>query len=262
MTEWNASQYSQISQMQSVQADKRLAHLTLAGNERILDVGCGDGKVTARIARRVPTGSVLGVDPSREMVRFATATFGPAEYPNLRFEVADARTLPYRDEFDLVVSFNALHWVPDQRPALESIRQALKPGGQTLLQFVPQGRRACVEDVIEETRHSPRWAPYFGDFPKPFFHPTPEEYARLAKQCGLQVVRIRVEEDTWDFGTREAFAQFCSVTFVEWSRFIPETERPIFIADVLDRYRAVTADSPAEANVFKFEQMESVFRRP
>src|SRR5262249_39922285 len=53
--------------------------------------------------------------------------------PNLRFEVADARRLPYRSEFDLVVSFNALHWVQEQEDALRNMRAALKPGGRALL---------------------------------------------------------------------------------------------------------------------------------
>jgi len=129
MTEWLASAYNQQSSLQQAMAEEQLRLLTLAGSERILDVGCGDGKISAAIADRVPAGSVLGVDPSHDMIAFASSRFatvpagrGGSAHPNLRFEVADARRLPYQAEFDLVVSFNALHWVPEQDEALRSIR--------------------------------------------------------------------------------------------------------------------------------------------
>src|SRR5262249_8664506 len=74
-TEWQATDYARESGLQKQQADKQLRSLVLRGDERILDVGCGDGKITADIATRVPRGSVLGVDPSREMITFATKRF-------------------------------------------------------------------------------------------------------------------------------------------------------------------------------------------
>src|SRR5688572_30790702 len=164
MTEWKASEYHRESGLQQAMADEQLGRLTLDGGERVLDVGCGDGKITAQIAARVPRGSAVGVDPSRDMIAFAAGRFGPPVHPNLRFEVADARRLPYRDEFDLVVSFNALHWVPEQDAALASIRAALKPGGRALLRLVPAGPRESLEAVIEEVRQRPRWAGNFAGF--------------------------------------------------------------------------------------------------
>src|SRR5262245_21416562 len=77
MTEWPASDYYRQSSLQQVMAEEQLGLLTLEGTERILDVGCGDGKVTAELAARVPGGSVLGVDPSRDRVAFASSHFGP-----------------------------------------------------------------------------------------------------------------------------------------------------------------------------------------
>src|SRR5580704_8109903 len=164
MTEWLADDYNQQSSLQRTMAEEQLSKLALQGTERILDVGCGDGKITAAIAPRVPFGSVLGVDPSQDMIAFASSHFGPPAHANLRFDVVDVRQLPYRNEFDLVVSFNALHWVPEQGAALASIGAAMKPGGKALLRFVPQGQRKSLEDIIEEVRHQERWAPYFAGF--------------------------------------------------------------------------------------------------
>jgi len=174
--EWNASDYARQSSLQEAMTEEQLALLDPEGWEQILDVGCGDGKITAKIAERVPRGSVLGVDPSQGMIAFASSHFGPSDRPNLRFAVADARCLPYRHEFDLVVSFNALHWVPEQDEALRSIRATLRPGSRAIMRFVPAGERKSLEDVIEEVRESAGWAIYFRGFRRPYVHLPTEDY--------------------------------------------------------------------------------------
>jgi trans-aconitate methyltransferase len=258
MTEWNAGEYNRHSSLQAALAEEQLGRLTLGGGERVLDIGCGDGKITAEIAALVPRGSVLGVDPSQDMIAFASRNFAHASRTNLRFEVADVRRLTYREEFDRVVSFNALHWVPEQRLALRSIRTALVDTGQAVLRFVPEGARRSLEDVIEDVRHSARWARYFTGFQKPYAHSSPQEYQDLANQNGFRVLRMGLEDRAWDFQTREAFVAFARATFVEWTRRLPENDWPAFVTEVLDRYRTVAACSPPEANTFKFYQLEVV----
>src|SRR5262245_3060179 len=256
MTEWNATEYSQRSGLQKAMAEEVLSLLDLEGSERVLDIGCGDGKITAEIAVRVPRGTVVGVDASRDMITFASSHFGPTVRPNLRFEVADARVLPFRNEFNLVVSFNALHWIPEQDKALRSIRSAMTPEGQALLRLVPKGARKSLENVIEETRQSARWLAYFREFHDPYLHLTPEKYAATDAPNGLSVLRIHTEAKAWDFKSRSAFFNFSSVGFVEWTRRLPEIERPNFINDVLDHYQSIAADRPGEENTFKFYQMD------
>jgi trans-aconitate 2-methyltransferase len=260
MTEWLANDYNRQSSLQQAMAQEQLRLLTLDGSERILDVGCGDGKISAAIAERLRSGSVLGVDPSRDMIAFASSHFGPV-HANLRFEVADARRLPYKNEFDLVVSFNALHWVPEQDLALDSIHAALKPGGQACLRFVPTGSRQSLEDVIEEVRQLPRWTGYFVDFRTPYVHFTAETYRALAVKSGFQVRRLHVEDKAWDFETRDGFLAFARATFVAWTGRLPESQWQAFITDVLDRYQSVAADSQAELNTFKFYQLEAALIR-
>jgi len=124
MTEWDAQAYSRVSALQHWVAEKSLASLQLRGDEQVLDLGCGDGKITVEIAARVPGGAVLGLDASQAMIAFAERAFPPTEHPNLRFRVADAARLPFEGEFDLVVSFNCLHWVRDQAGVLRGIARA------------------------------------------------------------------------------------------------------------------------------------------
>jgi trans-aconitate 2-methyltransferase len=194
------------------------------------------------------------------MIAFASSHLPPA-IQNARFEVADARHLPFSEVFDLIVSFNALHWIPDQQVPLRSIRAAMKPGARAQLRLVPAGPRKSLENVIEETRLSPRWDRYFQNFHDPYLHLTPEQYAMLAEQNGLRVRHIHTSDKTWDFHSRPTFQAFGEVTFIEWSCLIPEPERNSFVTDVLDRYRSVAGASPGEANTFKFYQMDITLTR-
>ena len=253
MTEWNPAAYVRRSGLQAAMADEALALLRLNGNERILDIGCGDGRITAEIATRLPNGSILGVDASQDMIAYAC---GHDDRPNISFQVADAANLPFHNEFDLIVSFNALHWLPDPNPPLRSIRRAMKPNSRAQLRLVPDGPRKSLETVIEETRKSPPWANYFQNFRDPYLHVTPEEYTQAAQRNGFRVERMRTSNHSWDFHTRADFFAFGSVTFVEWTRRIPDAEKTVFISNVLDNYEKVAAASPTEAHIFKFYQLD------
>jgi trans-aconitate 2-methyltransferase len=261
MTEWDAAGYSRVAALQAAMADEVLALLQVKGDERVLDLGCGSGKVTAEIGARLVHGSILGVDSSAEMVAFAERTFPSSTWPNLRFQHADIRDLKFGNEFDLIVSFNALHWIPDQEHALRRIRAAMKQHATAQLRLVPKGKRKSLEDVIEETRQSPRWAQYFKGFDDPYLHLTPDEYAALAERNGLRVLRLQTEDKAWDFKSRAEFLAFAKVTFIAWTQFIPENERRDFCVDVLDRYQVVAAEGIGEENFFRFYQMDITLAR-
>ncbi|MET0733210.1 MAG: class I SAM-dependent methyltransferase [Casimicrobiaceae bacterium] len=261
MTEWDAGAYARISGLQAAMAAEVLALLQFEGDEQVLDVGCGNGAITSQIATRVPRGSVTGVDPSREMIAYATGHFGPDAFLNLRFDLCDARTLPFQDAFDRVVSFNALHWVPDQDAALRSIRRALKATGRAQLRLVVDGERTSVETSVEQTRKSPRWAQYFAEFRDPYLHVAPAQYAAAAERNGLRVVERRVQDKGWDFGTPVAFHAFCAVGCVAWTERLPDAMRDAFIDDALDRYRRAIGARPGEDGVFRFYQMDVMLER-
>lgn len=254
MTEWDAAGYARVSSLQQAMAAQVLPLLELHGEEHVLDIGCGEGKLTALIAARVPRGEVIGIDPSHAMIAFAHSHFGG--HANLGFAVADARALPLRNVFDLVVSFNALHWIPDQAPVLRSIRNVLQPGGCAQLRMVTPGSRKSLESVVEDVRQTPRWRGHFIDFVDPYLRLTPEQYVAVAESNGWRAVRVRTRDETWDFRTRAAFFTFASVGLVAWTRRLPEAERPAFLDDVLDSYRALTGDPAGAETIFRFYQTD------
>ena len=83
MYKWDATDYQKNSEVQLTWGKELIAKLDLHGNEHILDIGCGDGKVTAEIAAHVPDGKVVGIDSSSDMIDLACTTFPVTNFPNL-----------------------------------------------------------------------------------------------------------------------------------------------------------------------------------
>jgi trans-aconitate methyltransferase len=100
---------------------------TQAG-ERILDVGCGTGALTAEIAGK--GAETLGVDLSEEMISQARKKF-----PALNFEALDARELRFSEQFDAVFSNAVLHWIPEAERVIAGVSKALKSGGRFVAEF-------------------------------------------------------------------------------------------------------------------------------
>jgi trans-aconitate 2-methyltransferase len=253
--EWDAGTYRDISAMQKAFADEALGGLALRGDERVLDVGCGDGRITAEIARRLERGEVVGLDASENMVSMAARSF-----PGIRFVHADARDIPFVAEFDQVVSFNALHWVREQDAALRAIHRALRPGGRAHLQMVGHGPAHSMVHAFVEASRSAAWSGCFEGVEESYFHASPGAYRRLAEEVGLAVEEVSMPVYRWDFGSDEALARFADVTFVEWTRHVPQPSRLDFIHDALARYREQYP--PADANVYTINQLKAMLRRP
>jgi len=240
-------------------AEEVLSQLDLRGDERVLDVGCGDGRLSARIADRLADGSVLGVDASADMIAFAAAHYGAGGVEpraNLRFELADVRSLHYPAGFDLLASFNALHWVAEQDAALRSIAASLRPRGRALLRLVVKGERTSLEEVAERVRQSPRWSSRFAGFIDPYLRLDAAQYAALAEQQGLCVLFQRTVERSWDFRTHAAFFGFCRAGFGAWTQRLVEAQRDAFVEEVIAAYRQGHAPGEVEANTFRFYQMD------
>jgi trans-aconitate 2-methyltransferase len=248
VADWDGWSYRKVSALQTWLATQSLAGVAMAGDERVLDVGCGDGRITAAIAEQLTDGSILGIDPSPRMIT-AAGTFSS---PRLRFAVGDVLTMEFRDEFDAVVSFNALHWVPDQHAALARIRAALRDRSWALIQVVCAGPRPSLEAVAMRTCTQPAWREHFAGLRAPFVHVDPGRYAELAAGAGLRLTDREVTDRSWDFGSAEEFAGWCRVGFGSWTDRLPDdAAADAFVADVLARYERITG-SPRR---FQFMQL-------
>ena len=126
---WKAEEYHQNSSSQKSAASDLIKYVVVKPDGKILDVGCGDGKITAELAALAPQGSLVGVDISPSMIAFATETFPSERFPNLRFVLKDAQKLDYDQEFDVVFSFTTQQWIQDHAAFLKGAHKSLKSIG-------------------------------------------------------------------------------------------------------------------------------------
>jgi trans-aconitate 2-methyltransferase len=250
MTDWDGEAYARLSGLQRTMIGEAMAGLEFGRTDRVLDIGCGDGFLTAAIATLTPDGLVVGADPSHRMVAAADASIAPrAAGP--WFVIADARALPFGGSFDAAVSFNALHWVPEQDRALREIATVIRPGGSATVQMVCAGPRPSLEDVTMDCCRAPQWAAWFDGFQAPFVHPDPRDFAELARAAGLVVDDVTVSDRQWDFGSREAFTQWSAMGSTAWTDRLPDDRRTVFIDEQIDAYQPL-AGAPG---LFCFMQM-------
>jgi trans-aconitate 2-methyltransferase len=246
MPEWNPADYHAHSSAQQLWARELIAKLTLQPHEHVLDIGCGDGKVTAEIAGLLPAGRVVGIDSSAEMIRFARLEFPTVRCPNLRFEIADARDLNFTAEFDAVFSNAALHWIVDHRPVLAGIARALRPCGRLLLQMGGKGNAEDILSILDILRETDKWRPFFGDdFAFPYGFYSPEDYRAWLAQVGLLPRRVELIPKDMVHVNAEALAGWIRTTWLPYTERVPTDLRSAFIDEIVDRY---VASHPPDAS--------------
>jgi trans-aconitate 2-methyltransferase len=235
---WNAADYAANSVVQQSWARELIAKLHLRGDEHILDVGCGDGKVTAEIARAVPRGSVTGIDASAEMIAFAKKTFPQKEMPNLEFHVMDAREIELKKRFDLVFSNAALHWVDNHQKFLQGASTVLKAGGRLVVSCGGKGNAQDVFVALRPELRLKHWREYFRQMPEPYFFYTPEEYKKWLANAGFKAQSVQLAPKDTTYPGMEGFATWLRTTWIPYVQCVPEETRERFIAAVTQRYIA------------------------
>ena len=174
--EFDGGKYKRASEHQKSWGKKLISELEFKGGERILDLGCGDGVLTAEIAKLVPDGFVLGIDASESMIATARKDYAGA---NVRFELLDINAIDFESEFDLIFSNATLHWVKDHSKLLKNVFKALKSRGAARFQFAGDGNCSNLIKILKEVMSAKEYVSYFSEFDWPWYMPAVDEYRAL-----------------------------------------------------------------------------------
>lgn len=223
---WEGENYHKNSTSQQMAALELLKSVKLTGKEVILDLGCGDGKITADLAKIIPDGFIHGIDLSPSMIGFAKKFEGH----NLTFTVGDIQELTFESQFDLITSFTAMQWVKDQEKGFRCIYKALKPSGKLLI-TVPNGMTWQLSEAVREVISREEWKGYpFCD--KQYFF-LRENYAAIIRKAGLEIESFKIEKSFNSFPDAKTFTAFVK----QWLPFVqdvPEEKRDEFMKQVTE----------------------------
>lgn len=246
----NIDKYHQNSTWQKVTAIEffnQFAEKTrLRGDETLLDVCSGDGKITAAMAQRLAKGQVVGVDISENMVKFAKDHY--ANHPShLTFQQMNATALNFNNRFDVITSFTCMHLIPDQKLVLQGMYNSLKRDGKLLMVFpIVHG----FSKALQETTSSLKWKSYFQNF-KPNWHFfSPEEYQMYLQSVGFTPQRIQVLRQDETYPNIDLFADSIS-HWLPHLKVLPENLRSSFARDLVQAYlQSVPKDQKGQIHFY------------
>lgn len=237
-SKWNPADYAKNSDAQLKWARSLTKNLNLAEYKSILDVGCGDGKITADFAASLPQSRIVGVDSSPEMIAYAAEKYPPSHYPNLTFACVDARSLDFNQEFDLIFSNATLHWVNEHQLFFQAANKALKEQGRLIISCGGKGNAAQVLATFAELTARDLWQPYFADFDNPYFFYGLEDYQTWLQQSGFAVKRLELVPKDMTHQGEAGLAGWIRTTWMPFTKYVPETKRDDFIAQFVELYLA------------------------
>jgi ubiquinone/menaquinone biosynthesis C-methylase UbiE len=236
-----ADMYDRVSDLQFEGGKRLVERLGLSEGARVLDVGCGTGRLAQWIAERVgDKGAVAGIDPLEERIRIARSRGGAA-----RFEVGQAEDLRAFDDasFDAVCMASVFHWIEDKAKAFAEVHRVLRPGGRVGVTTLPQelARAGTVGRALEPLLAR---APYAGrvDLSALTFAKrgcTSTELVSLALDSRLELVELQVTQRTRTHASGEALVDFLEASsFGNFLRPVPEDLRPLLRADLIAAFDA------------------------
>jgi len=257
-TDWDGTLYDRFSKAQFAWGLEMLAAIPLRGSERVLDIGCGTGRLTARICERVPFGSVVGLDRSASMLRAAA---GRRRF-NMTLLRRDAARMDFDGEFDLVFSNAALHWVRDHEALQAAIFRALRPDGRCRLQFAARGNCPRSLTVLRELLREPPWREDFQARPWPWSMPGTGDCRRMMERFPYADLEVWEERIAWDFGSESEMHGWAESTLlVPFLRVLGGRRREQFAAEAKRRLGEALRDRHGRWRE-TFVRLNAAARRP
>jgi len=238
--EFDGEKYKLASKPQKEWGSDLISALSFRGNERVLDLGCGDGVLTEQLSNLVPDGTVLGIDASIGMIETAKMICKS----NLVFVHMDINEIGFENEFDLIFSNAALHWVKDHKRLLKNVYKALKVQGEVLWDFGGFGNCIHFIDVVQEQIKREQYVKYFENYEWPWFMPSKKQYVELISGIGFAVYTIEeVNRDRYFSNASELIQWIDQPSFVPFIKCIPKELKETFRQEIIEEMLRRTQQS-------------------
>jgi trans-aconitate 2-methyltransferase len=233
--DWDANTYDRVSGPMARWGTSVLSRLTLVGDETVLDAGCGSGRVTERLAERLPEGRIIALDGSPAMIDAAKerlARFGS----RVSFVTADLeKVLPIRDRsVDAVLSTATFHWIPNHAALFRHLAAVLRPGGRLVAQCGGRGNIKSVRAAIAATGEA---------WPGPWTLAGPEETQQRLEAAGFTDVETWLHDEPTPIEPGEPLREYLrTVVLGAHLERLPADQREPFVAAVAANMPSPTID--------------------
>jgi trans-aconitate 2-methyltransferase len=183
---WDSRSYDRVSGPMEAMGREVLARLSLAGDETVLDAGCGTGRVTQALLERLPRGRVIAVDASADMVAVARERLAGAR---VELQVQDLLALDLAEPVDAALSTATFHLIADHETLFARLRAALRPGGALVAQCGGAGNIRSVQEAAAAIGERDPYAAHLAGFTAPRNLATPEETQARLRAAGFTTAR-------------------------------------------------------------------------
>ena len=188
--DWDAATYDRVSGPQETWARRVLDRLPLAGDERVLDAGCGSGRVTHLLLDRLPDGHVVAVDGSQSMAELARENLPPDRTTVIH---SDLTELVLDEPVNAVFSNAVFHWIADHELLFRRMHDVLEPGGPMVVQCGGQGNVERFHERAREVSAREPYAAYLADWVGPWNFQDPKSTADRLRRAGFEDIRTGLE---------------------------------------------------------------------
>ncbi|MHB8398877.1 MAG: class I SAM-dependent methyltransferase [Candidatus Limnocylindrales bacterium] len=238
--EWDARTYDRIADPMTRWGSAVLGRLQLGGSERVLDAGCGSGRVTEQLLQRLPTGHVVALDGSAAMIEAARERLAAVAGDRVTFVVADLLDPLPIAPVDAILSTATFHWVTDHDALFRNLAAVLRPGGRLVAQCGGAGNIAAVHAAAADAGRA------FGFDPAregPWRFATPEETAARLATAGFQDIATWLNREPTTIEPGEPLETYLATVILRTHLLrLPEADRAPFVGAVAARLGGAPID--------------------
>ena len=242
MTEWNAASYHKVSGPQTSWGQKVLNRLTVYGDERAIDAGCGSGRLTGELMERLPKGRLIAIDRSWNMLMTARTNLRPVLGSRVAFVQVSLPDLPFAGWADLVFSTATFHWIKDHPALFAGVYRTLRSGGRLHAQCGGGPNLAHARALAKQVMDDAPFAQYFADWPGPWEYADADVTADRLQKAGFVDVDTNLEEAPTTLATEADYREF--VTTVIYHPHLDRLPDAQLKQRFIDRVTALAAKEP------------------